>query len=536
MIKYFKKNHYQKIKNNFSLADKSIEMCGITKTFNEGSFIANEDINFSVKRNSIHAIVGENGAGKSTLMSVLFGLYKPDRGTIKINDSIINFSTPQDASLAGLGMVHQHFKLIQVFTVLENIILGNEITKFGIIDMKACRKKVTEICVKFKFNLNLDKKICDCTVCEQQQVEILKLIYKDSDIFIFDEPTAVLSDDEIKEFLKMIMLFKSEGKTIIIISHKLNEVLKVSDEITVIRYGKVVGNFPTKKCNVTKLANLMVGKRLIIEKNTLLNYDTKKHNVILSVNNLYCKKADEPKIMALKGVNFEIHAGEIFGIAGVAGNGQSELALVISGLIQKTNGDIFFYNEGKKICINDFSVEKLNNLGISHVPEDRLKYGLIGDETVIFNCVSNQISKFSKFGFLNFSSASEYSNKICSEFDVRGTFGGRTNAINLSGGNQQKLVFGRETLKPHSLIIYVQPTRGLDLGAIQNLHKLMKEESNKGNAALLISYELDEIFNIASTISVMNQGEIVYTSPIKKTSREIIGTYISGTYLKGKNV
>jgi simple sugar transport system ATP-binding protein len=521
------------IKSEYGKTKYAIEMHDITKTFNNGAIIANDQLNLKVKTNTIHAIVGENGAGKSTLMSILFGIYQPDSGEIKVNEHVIKFNSAQDASYAGLGMVHQHFKLVHVFSLLENIILGAEVTnRFGFLNMKKAHAKVTELAHKYNLPINLNKTVEQASVGEQQRVEILKLLYRDANILIFDEPTAVLSDAEIESFLDMLLEFKKLGKTIILITHKLNEVKKIADHATVIRLGKNVGEFDIQKTSTDHIANTMVGHELNVQANNMLDYVANEQPVILQIEDLHIQHIANHKVEALRGISLEVHAGEILGVAGVEGNGQSELAMAIGGLIKPTSGVIRLIKHeqlNQQFTINNLSIREIYELGISHVPEDRHKYGLLLDETVAFNCAASQISKrpFSRFGFLNKPVINNYAANLCKKFDIRGAHNGTNIARNLSGGNQQKLVFAREISRPHKLIIYVQPTRGLDLGAIQEIHKHITADAKNGAAVILISYELDEIFNIASNIIVMSRGEIVYRGRTVDTTRKMIGHHIS---------
>jgi simple sugar transport system ATP-binding protein len=533
IFKHKNKTQENQIKQQYGKTKFAVEMHNITKTFGDGSIIANEDITLKIKTNTIHAIIGENGAGKSTLMSILFGIYHPDKGQIKINGEAIKFNSAQDATRVGLGMVHQHFKLVQVFTLLENIILGAEITnRIGLLDIHRAETKIHELIHKYNLPIDLHKRVAQVSVGEQQRVEILKLLYRDSDILIFDEPTAVLSDDEIKSFLKMLLEFKKQGKTIIIITHKLNEVKEVADEATVIRLGRKVGEFDVHKTSTEHMANIMVGHKLKIENNQMLSYKSSSQPIVLQVENLHINRISTNKVEALKGISFNVHAGQILGIAGVEGNGQTELALAIGGLIKPTSGEIKLIDSGEILnehFLNNLNVKEIYKLGVSHVPEDRHKYGLLLDETVAFNCVTAQIDEkpFSRFGFLNKRAINQYANNICVKFDVRGAHGGKSMARSLSGGNQQKLIFGREISRTHKLIIYVQPTRGLDIGAIQSVHNHIVEDAKKGAAVILISYELDEIFKVASDIMVMSRGHIAYYGSTQQTTRSMVGHHIA---------
>jgi simple sugar transport system ATP-binding protein len=511
----------------------AVKMVNITKTFGGGKIFANKDVNFDVIRGEIHAIVGENGAGKSTLMSILFGLYKPDSGKILINGRTVNFNSASEAQEFKLGMVHQHFKLVNVYTLLENIILGAEITKHGFLDKRTAARQITKIAHDYNLPITLNRKVYDASVGEQQRVEILKLLYRGADILIFDEPTAVLSDEEIKGFLKMLLEFKKQGKTVILITHKLNEVIQVADRATVIRRGMVVQTYNVKKINTSVLAIAMVGKRLETFENTMLDKTFENKPVALEIKNLTITNQIHKTLDKIKNLSLKVHQGEIIGIAGIEGNGQSELALAITGLLKPKSGEILFYKDKNKIIhVEKASVNELyKDKGIANVPEDRHKYGLILDDTVAMNTVLQMLSQrpFSRFGFVNKHEIYEYSKHICNEFDVRGTAGGNSYARALSGGNQQKLVLGREITRKHKLIIFVQPVRGLDIGAINFIHKKIAEDANRGAAVILISYEIDEILNVASRVVIMDSGKIVYDKPTKHTNKQLVGQYLSRT-------
>ncbi len=672
--------------------DYAIEIIDIHKSFLNGKVIANDGINLNVKRNEIHAIIGENGAGKSTLMSILFGIYTQDSGTIKVNGKPVYFNSAKDASAAGLGMVHQHFKLVPTYTVYENVILGSEQTdKFGVLKHKEARKKLQELIRKYKFNVSLNSKAMNLTVGQQQKTEILKLLYRDSDILIFDEPTAVLSQDEIEQFLNMLLDFKKAGKTIIIITHKFGEIKQVADRATVIRHGKYICDFDVKSKSIAEMSELMVGKKIAeVRNNTKLDPNAKK---ILEVKNLRIPKQDLPntlkfnlkypevrrlrKILSkpittdfnnkleenlnvikeiFKGkltneeikivnqiytygsltkeqiltldrtaandlfhiitldvikeengkysiipgwnaiikqkigkwssldeieqlkrsfrnkinkeieiaqcnfennpdktknsqkfsakksllynfnkefsssenniINFDIKAGEVFAIAGVEGNGQSELALILSGLMKAKHAEIKLLGED----ISELSIKKRKQAGMSHIPEDRHKHGLVLDLPIYMNTVSNTIDQkpFSKAGFLNFYEIKEFARALIKKYDVRGTTRGTAPARLLSGGNQQKLIIGRELTSPHELVILVQPTRGLDLGAIEYVHYQIMREKEKGKAVLLISYELDEILSLADTIAVMYNNTFIGMGDKTKMTKAYIGQLMAG--------
>lgn len=513
----------------------AFEMIDISKSFQNGKIKANQNINIQVKWNEIHAIVGENGAGKTTLMSILFGLFKPDKGTIKVNGQEVNFKSAIDASKKGIGMVHQHFQLVDIYTLFENIILGAEKTnKFGFVDFKKCRAQIEELSNKFNLKVDLDTKASNATVGMQQRTEILKLLYRDSDILIFDEPTAVLSDDEIKGFLNMLKEFKKLGKTIVIITHKLNEVKAVADRVSVIRKGEYIGSYDVRTTSIEKISKLMIGQKLSLTKKTK-NLAYKELTPIIEVKNLTLSKISSPTINAVSNLSFDIKSGEILGIAGIEGNGQSEIALSIGGMIKPKQGEIIYHSNNDSISLNDKTIKEIYDLGISHIPEDRIKYGIINDESIAYNAVSNIIDNkpFSSHGFINNHAINNYARRLCDEWDVRGSNNLKTSVKNLSGGNQQKLVIGRELTRQHNFTIMVQPTRGLDLKAISDIHKKILEDTNKGNSVLLISYELDEIFKIADRILVIDSGKIVYQSLTNKTNKNIVGKYLSRSATKG---
>ena len=517
----------------------AVELLSITKTFNDGALKANDHLTLRVKKGEIHALVGENGAGKTTIMSMLFGVVKPDQGLIYVNGKETHFKSPNEASAAGIGMVHQHFKLVNAFTVHQNIILGAEKTKAGFIDYKKSRAKIEQLMKRYDLEVELDSKVIAVSVGQQQRTEILKLLYRDANILIFDEPTAVLSDKEIAGFLDMLLEFKKQGKTIILITHKLDEVKKVADQATIIRHGQSIETVDVKKTKVQDIANAMVGRNLVLNVNDA-DAVSKDKPVVVSVKNLCANKVSQPKVRALNNLNLDIRQGEILGIAGVEGNGQTELALILGGLLKnKVTGDVKIYNPRTRVETNVLktSVNKLYTVaGVAHIPEDRLKYGLVLDETVAMNTVLPQINNapFSRGGFINQNAIDRYAQEIIRDWDVRGANRGRALARALSGGNQQKLVVGRELTRKHTFAIFVQPTRGLDMGAIQFIHEKIMEDARNGNTVLLISYELDEILAISSRIAVMNHGKIVFEAPAKQVTREIIGKYISrGATAKG---
>ncbi len=539
MFSFFK-NRYQKNNklNGSKTSIKSsspyvVELINISKTYNNGAIIANKNLTIKVRKNTIHALVGENGAGKSTIMSILFGSTKPDKGKILVKGVQKNFKSSNDAAKSGIGMVHQHFKLINNFTALDNIILGNETTKFGFINRYVARERIKELCKKYNLMINLDQKVISSTVSEQQRIEILKLLYRDVEILIFDEPTAVLSDHEIEGFLNMLKNFKKMKKTVILITHKLNEVKSVADYATIIRKGEVVKDIQVSQYSEKQIATAMVGKDIPIVKKFNSNKKNENKKIICDIKNLSAYKISQPNVLALNNFNLTLYENEIVGLAGIEGNGQTELALIIGGILKNViSGEVKIYdlNTNKYINAINENVETLNECGVSHVPEDRLKYGIIGNETVSINSVLTSINKkpFTRLGFINNKEIDKYANRVIANWDIRGANNGKTLAAKLSGGNQQKLVIGRELTKKHNLLILVQPTRGLDFGAINLIHQKIVDDVRKNHTCvLLISYELNEILSISSRIAIIDNGQIVYDESSSKTTRQIIGEYLA---------
>ena len=507
----------------------AVQMKKITKSFCEGKIIANKDININVKYNEIHVICGENGAGKSTLMSILFGLYQPDKGEIYINEKKVNLKNPAQANELGLGMVHQHFKLINCFSILDNVILGNEkkIAKNGLLNRKKAKIEIEKICKEYDFKLDLSNKISLLSIGQQQKVEILKLLYADAKILIFDEPTAILSDHEILNFIKMLHQLKKSGKTIIFITHKIDEIKKIADSVTILRNGEAIKTLATNEIKKDKLIELLVGKEVI--KKTTNNVLKHTKHPILEVRNLCSNKINNNKVKIIDSMNFKIYPGEIVGVAGIEGNGQSELALILTGILKPKNGSILYKNDENKIFdLTKLNSNKISKLGIAHIPEDRHKYGCILDETVEINLILNQIDdkKFSNNFFLKWKQIRLNAINLCSKFNILGANNGKAKMRSLSGGNQQKVVIARELTKKHSLTIMVQPTRGLDIKTVNNIHDFIQYEAKNNKAVLLISYELDEILKISNRIIVINKGKIVCDKPSKKINRNIIGKYL----------
>jgi ABC-type uncharacterized transport system ATPase subunit len=497
-----------------------IEMRDIVKDF--PGIRANDHVTLQLKRGEIHALLGENGAGKSTLMSILFGLYQPDGGSIYKDGKEIHIKSPNDANDLRIGMVHQHFKLVECFTVLDNIILGDEDSKAGWVSKKAARKKCNEIMKKYGLEVDLDKEVSDISVGMQQRAEILKMLYRDNDILIFDEPTAVLTPQEIENLMKTIKLMATEGKSILFISHKLNEIMEVSDRCTVLRKGKCIGTVLTKDTNAEKLAEMMVGREISF---VVPKADATPKQVVLSVSHLFVKDAITKKEM-VKDTSFSVKAGEIVCIAGIEGNGQSELINAITGLEPIKNGKVFLNG----VDITDESIhEKIKN-GMSHIPEDRQKYGLVLDYNVEQNMVIEQYrdKKFATAGWINFAERKRYSDALIRKYDVRSSRGSETMTRSMSGGNQQKIIVGRELDKAHSLLICVQPTRGLDVGAVEDIHKKIIADRDAGKAVLLVSLELEEVMNLSDRILVMYNGELVGSFNPKEVTAPELGLYMAG--------
>ena len=597
------------VKNDAS-EDFVIEMRHITKEF--PGIIANDDITLQLRRGEIHALLGENGAGKSTLMSVLFGLYQPEKGEILKNGQVVKINNPNDATALGIGMVHQHFKLVEVFSVLDNIILGAEPNKAGFLTKKEAREKVVALSEKYGLMVDPDAIIEDITVGMQQRVEILKMLYRDNEILIFDEPTAVLTPQEIDELMKIMKNLAAEGKSILFITHKLNEIMAVADRCSVLRKGKYIGTVEIKDTTKEELSEMMVGRQVKFEvdKDEAIPGD-----VVLDVDKL-CVESKIHKKLAVKDVSFQVHAGEIVCIAGIDGNGQTELVYGITGLeklapnvkeeveehvekpvwhklkeVEKQEraklfftqcGEqlkFFFVELGKKIwkklkkfgetvaakavalwnklvllfnknkaqeldpnadvkgritlCGQDITkaqIRKRSKTGMSHIPEDRHKYGLVLDYTLEQNMVLQRYwqKEFEKAGFIKKKAVRKYSDELIEQYDVRSGQGSVTMVRSMSGGNQQKAIVARELDREHKLLIAVQPTRGLDVGAIEYIHSQIVKDRDAGAGVLLVSLELDEVMNLSDRILVMYEGEIVGELDPKKTTVQELGLYMAG--------
>lgn len=497
-----------------------IEMRNITKEFPRMK--ANDNITLQLKRGEIHALLGENGAGKSTLMSVLFGLYKPEEGEILKNGEVVKINDPNDATALGIGMVHQHFKLVECFTVLDNIILGAEDTRFGFIKKADAREKVSQLSEKYGLHVDVDEKIEDITVGMQQRTEILKMLYRDNEILIFDEPTAVLTPQEIDELMQIMRNLAAEGKSILFITHKLNEIMAVADRCTVLRKGRYVGTVDIKDTTKENLSQMMVGRpvEFVVEK-----APAQPKSEVLKVEGLSVKSKVHKKL-AVNNVSFSVRSGEIVCIAGIDGNGQSELVYGLTGLEPVAAGKVTLNGED----VTKSSIRFRNTHGISHIPEDRHKHGLVLDYTLEQNMVLQRYfePEFQKHGFIKFNNVREYSDKLIEQYDVRSGQGSVTVVRSMSGGNQQKAVVAREMDREHSLLIAVQPTRGLDVGAIEYIHNQLVAKRDEGSAVLLVSFELDEVMNLADRILVMYEGEIVGQLDPKTTTVQELGLYMAG--------
>lgn len=614
MFEKFKKNRSLSNANDNIVSENNsdyvIEMRHITKEF--PGIIANDDITLQLKRGEIHALLGENGAGKSTLMSVLFGLYQPEKGEILKNGQVVKINNPNDATALGIGMVHQHFKLVECFSVLDNIILGAENTKLGFIQKKKAKKKVLELSNRYGLNVDINAIIEDITVGMQQRVEILKMLYRDNEILIFDEPTAVLTPQEIDELMKIMKNLAAEGKSILFITHKLNEIMAVADRCSVLRKGKYIGTVDIKDTTKEELSEMMVGRQVKFEVD---KDESVPGDVVLEVDKL-CVESKIHKKLAVKDVSFQVHAGEIVCIAGIDGNGQTELVYGITGLeklapnvkeeveehvekpvwqklkeVEKQEraklfftqcGEqlkFFFVELGKNIwkklkkfgetvaakavalwnklvllfnknkaqepdpnadvkgritlCGQDITkapIRKRSKTGMSHIPEDRHKYGLVLDYTLEQNMVLQRYwqEEFQKGGFIKFKAVEDYSEKLIEKYDVRSGQGGKTLVRSMSGGNQQKAIVARELDREHKLLIAVQPTRGLDVGAIEYIHSQIVKDRDAGAGVLLVSLELDEVMNLSDRILVMYEGEIVGELDPKKTTVQELGLYMAG--------
>lgn len=503
------------VEKNFAPA---VEMCGITKKF--GDFTANDAIDLVVEKGEIHALLGENGAGKSTLMNILYGLYDPTSGEVKVNGEPVDFKGPKDAIEKGLGMVHQHFMLFQPFTVVENIILGEEPTSGVVLDKKSARKRVMELSNQYGLKIDPDAKIEDISVGMQQRVEILKALYRDAEILIFDEPTAVLTPQEIEELIAIIKALAKEGKSVIIITHKLKEIKALAEKCTIIRRGKRIGTVDVGSVDEAKLAEMMVGRSIQfkVDKKPCVPGE-----VALKVEGLRVK--DVRGIEAVRGLNLDVRRGEIFGIAGVDGNGQSELLEALTGLRKVESGTITV--EGKNIT--GASPKEIREAGMNNIPEDRNKRGLVQEFTVAENMILDEYyaAPYSKKGILQDAPIHSHAEKLMEAFDIRPRKSSYL-AGDLSGGNQQKVILAREIDDDPEVLIAAQPTRGLDVGAIENIHKFLVQQRDRGKAVLLISFELDEVISLSDRIGIIYEGAITKIFAEGEADQNELGYYMAG--------
>ena len=499
----------------------AIEMLNITKRF--PGIIANDNITLQLRHGEIHALLGENGAGKSTLMSVLFGMYQPEEGIIKKNGEVVTIKDPNDANALGIGMVHQHFKLVECFSVLDNIIMGVEPTKHGFLQKKEAREKVMALSEKYGLQIDPDALVEDITVGMQQRTEILKMLYRVNEILIFDEPTAGLAPQEIDELMQIMKNLAKEGKSILFISHKLAEIMAVADRCTVLRKGKYIGTVETKNTTMEELSAMMVGRSV--------NFHVEKSpcqpgEVVLNVEHMTVASKMH-KNNAVKDVSFQVRRGEIVCIAGIDGNGQTELVYGLTGLEPLSGGKITMCGQD----ITNLSIRKKSLLGMSHIPEDRHKHGLVLDYSLEDNLVLQRYFEpefTTKAGFLRRDNIRKYATRLIEEYDVRSGQGPITQARSMSGGNQQKAIVAREIDKNPELLVAVQPTRGLDVGAIEFIHKQLVAQRDAGRAVLLVSLELDEVMDVPDRILVMYEGEIVGELDPKTTTQEELGLYMAG--------
>lgn len=495
-----------------------IEMRDITKVF--GGFVANDKINLHLRKGEIHALLGENGAGKSTLMNMLAGLLEPTSGEIAVNGQVVNLDSPSKAASLGIGMVHQHFMLVEAFTVAENIILGSELTKNGVLDIAGASKEIKALSERYGLAVDLSAKVADISVGAQQRVEILKTLYRGADILIFDEPTAVLTPSEIDELMAIMKNLVKEGKSIILITHKLDEIRAVSDRVTVIRRGKSIETVEIAGATNADLAEMMVGRSVSFKTE---KQASKPKEVVLSIKDLVVN--ENRGVPAVKNLSLDVRAGEIVGIAGIDGNGQSELIQAITGLRKVESGSI----ELKGDSIVGLHPRQITELSVGHVPEDRHRDGLILEMMISENIALQTYYKepHSKNGILNYSNITSYAKKLMEEFDVRAA-SELVPAAALSGGNQQKAIIAREIDRDPDLLIVSQPTRGLDVGAIEYIHKRLIEERDNGKAVLVVSFELDEILNVSDRIAVIHDGKIQGIVSPETTNKQGLGVLMAG--------
>ncbi len=501
--------------------DYIIEMCGITKEF--PGIIANDDVTLQLKKGEIHALLGENGAGKSTLMSVLFGMYQPEKGVIKKNGEVVQLKDPNDANRFGIGMGHQHFKLVHNFTVLENIILGVESTQGGFLKMDKAREKVMALSERYGFRVDPDALISDISVGMQQRVEILKMLYRENEILIFDEPTAVLTPQEIDELMKIMKELVKEGKSILFITHKLNEIKAVADRCTVLRKGRCIGTVDVASTSKEKMSEMMVGRKvnLVVEKGT-----AKPADVVLEAKDV-CVHSKRTGKNVVDHVSFQVRRGEIVCVAGIDGNGQTELVYALTGLHEPDSGHVLL----KGADITHAHIRTRNMSGLGHIPEDRHRHGLVLDYSLAYNLVLQSYfePRFCQHGFLKYDAIYQYADELIGRFDIRSGQGARTITRSMSGGNQQKAIVAREIDRNPDVLIAVQPTRGLDVGAIEYIHKQIVAERDAGKGILLVSLELDEVMQLSDRILVIYEGQIVADLDPKAITVQELGLYMAGS-------
>jgi len=497
-----------------------IEMLNIVKEF--PGIRANDDITLQVRKGEIHALLGENGAGKSTLMSVLFGMYKPESGSIVLRGEKVHITGPKMANALGIGMVHQHFKLVHNFTVLQNIILGVETTKNGFLQINEARKKVMALSEQYGLKVDPDAYVSDITVGMQQRVEILKMLYRDNEILIFDEPTAVLTPQEIDELMNIMKGLAAEGKSILFITHKLEEIKRVADRCTVLRMGKCVGTVNVSDVTIEEMSEMMVGRKVILN---VEKGEKEPGSPVLEVRNLTVK-ADKSKKNKLNDLSLQVREGEIVCIAGVDGNGQSELIYAITGLLSPDSGQILLKGED----ITHKSIRYRNTHGMSHIPEDRHKLGLVLDYSLAENLMLMEYfePRFQSGGFLKKAEMYKHADQLIKKFDIRSSEGARTRVRSMSGGNQQKAIAAREISRNPDLLLAVQPTRGLDVGAIEYMHSQIVKARDNGKAVLVVSFELSEVMRLADRILVIYEGEIVANVKPQEVTENELGLYMAG--------
>lgn len=502
----------------------AVEMLNITKRF--PGIIANDNITLRLKKGEIHALLGENGAGKSTLMSVLFGLYRPEEGSIRMGGREVSIKDPNDANTLGIGMVHQHFKLVECFTVLDNIIMGVEPSKYGFLQKAEAREKVVALSDKYGLRVDPDAKVEDISVGMQQRTEILKMLYRENEILIFDEPTAVLTPQEIEELMDIMRGLKAEGKSILFITHKLNEIVAVADRCTVLRKGAYMGTVDVAASSKEELSRMMVGRDV--------DFAVRKKvrapgQVVLEVEGVTVASKMH-KNNAVKNVTFQVREGEIVCLAGIDGNGQTEFVHALTGLVKPAAGSFSL----RGVDMTRDSIRERSKLGMSHIPEDRHKHGLVLDYTLEQNLVLENYWKqeFQNRGFIRFKAVREYAQRLIEQYDIRSGQGPVTKARSMSGGNQQKAIVAREIDKDPELLVAVQPTRGLDVGAIEYIHRQIVAQRDQGKAVLLVSLELDEVMSLSDRILVMYEGEIVGELDPKTATVEELGLYMAGAKRK----